>query len=208
VTRATKLLGIIVVSFAISACAGLLESKQPAERVYWLEPLIVQQEASTDAVLPGIAVSVTAVPGLDTDRMLILGPDAHLNYYASARWPDSIAEVLESLLRSTLESTGRYSRVTRGATSQSTDLHLDLEVRELYALANATNSAHTVRMVLKGYLDCIDDERAIVMQAVAEIRDNRLTEIVAAYQEALGKASQQLVEQTAESCGAATSKTN
>ena len=207
-TRATKLLGIIVMSWAISACAGLLESKQPAERVYWLEPLIVQRETSTDAVLQSIAVSVTAVPGLDTDRMLILGPDAHLNYYASARWPDSIAEVLESLLRSTLESTGRYSRVTRGATSQSTDLHLDLEVRELYALANATNSAHTVRMVLKGYLDCIGDERAIVMQSVADIRDNRLTEIVAAYQEALGKASQQLVEQTAESCGAATSKTN
>ena len=207
-TRTTKLLGIIVMSWATSACAGLLQSKQPAERVYWLEPLIVQQEASTDAVLQSIAVSVSAVPGLDTDRMLILGPDAHLNYYASARWPDSIAEVLESLLRSTLESTGRYSRVTRGATSQSTDLHIDLEVRELYALANATNSAHTVRMVLKGYLDCIGDERAIVMQSVAEIRDNRLTEIVAAYQEALGKASQQLVEQTAESCGAATSKTN
>ncbi len=195
-------------SYVTSACAGLLESKQPAERVYWLEPLIVQQDTSTDTVLQSIAVSVTAVPGLDTDRMLILGPDAHLNYYASARWPDSIAEVLESLLRSTLESTGRYSRVTRGATSQSADLHLELEVRELYALANATDSAHTVRMVLKGYLDCIDDERAIVMQAVAEIRDNRLTEIVAAYQEALGKASQQLVEQTAESCGAATSKTN
>ncbi len=195
-------------SCVTSACAGLLESKQPAERVYWLEPLIVQQDTSTDAVLQSIAVSVTAVPGLDTDRMLILGPDAHLNYYASARWPDSIAEVLESLLRSTLESTGRYSRVTRGATSQSADLHLELEVRELYALANATDSAHTVRMVLKGYLDCIDDERAIVMQAVAEIRDNRLTEIVAAYQEALGKASQQLVEQTAESCGVATSKTN
>jgi ABC-type uncharacterized transport system auxiliary subunit len=140
--------------------------------------------------------------------MLILGPDAHLNYYASARWPDSIAEVLESLLRSTLESTGRYSRVSRGATSQSADLHLDLEVRELYVLTNATDSAHTVRMVLKGYLDCIDEERAIVMQAVAEIQDNRLTEIVAAYQEALGKASQQLVEQTVESCGAATSKTN
>lgn len=207
-TRTTKLLGIIVMSWATSACAGLLQSKQPAERVYWLEPLIVQQEASTDAVLQSIAVSVSAVPGLDTDRMLILGPDAHLNYYASARWPDSIAEVLESLLRSTLESTGRYSRVTRGATSQSTDLHIDLEVRELYALANATNSAHTVRMVLKGYLDCIGDERAIVMQSVAEIRDNRLTEIVAAYQEALGKASQQLVEQTAESCGTATSKTN
>ena len=195
-------------SYVTSACAGLLESKQPAERVYWLEPLIVQQDTSTDTVLQSIAVSVTAVPGLDTDRMLILGPDAHLNYYASARWPDSIAEVLESLLRSTLESTGRYSRVTRGATSQSADLHLELEVRELYALANAIDSAHTVRMVLKGYLDCIGDERAIVMQSVAEIRDNRLTEIVAAYQEALGKASQQLVEQTAESCGAATSKTN
>ncbi len=193
---------MVVLSIAATSCSGLLDSKQPAERVYWLEPLIARQDNGADGATQSMAVSVSAAPGLDTDRMLILEPDARLNYYASARWPDSIADVLESLLRTTLESTGRYSRVTRGATSRSADRRLDLEVRELFALTNDSESAHSVRMVLKGYLDCVDDEKAIVMQAEVRVRDNRLSEIVAAYQEALHQVSQQLVEQTTEACDA------
>lgn len=204
----TKLLGIFAISCAVSACSGLFESRQPAQRIYWLEPLIVQQNAPTDGKLPSLVVSVTAAPGLDTDRILVLEADARLNYYASARWPDSIAAVLESLLRSTLESTGRYTRVTRGATSRSADLHLDLEVREVYTLTTDSDRAHTVRMVLKGYLDCTDRERSIVIRADVGIQNNRLSDIVAAYQQALGKVSQQLVERTAEPCVAATNATN
>lgn len=188
-------------SFVISACAGLLESKQPSERIYWLEPIILQQEVNVDAVVPSIAVSVSAVPGLDTNRLLVLDSDAHLNYYASARWPDNVSEVLESLLRTTLESTGRYSRVAGAVASQPTDLQLDLELRELFVLENAAKSSQEVRLFLKGNLNCDTGARGIIIQAAIEIRDYRLAKIVAAYQQALNDASKQLVAQTAELCG-------
>ncbi len=194
--RPTFLAGVVVLSFGIAACSGILNSKQPAERVYWLEPLIVQQAVVADRSLPSLAVSVSAAPGLDTDRLLILEPGSRLNHYAAARWPDNIPEVLESVLRTTLESTGRFSRLTRGPTSRSMDWALELEVRELYTLANERR----VRMVLSGYVSCGASDYAIAMQATAGIGDNRLSEIVAAYQHALNEVSRQLVAQLADAC--------
>jgi len=191
------MLGVVALLFDVAGCSGLLDSDRPADRVYWLEPLIVQESIVVDGARPGLAVSVSAAPGLDTDRLLILGPGARLNYYAAARWPDNNPEVLESLLRTTLESTGRYSRVTAGPTARSTDWELELEVRELYTLANASES---VRMVLSGYVSCPESEHAIAMQATVGINDNRLSEIVAAYQRALHEVSRQLVTQLAEAC--------
>ena len=190
------LAGVVGLSCGIAACSGLLNSNQPAERVYWLEPLLVQQAVVTDSSQPSLAVSVSAAPGLDTDRLLILEPGARLNHYAAARWPDNIPEVLESLLRTTLESTGRFSRLTRGPTSRSVDWALELEVRELYTLANARR----VHMVLSGYVSCGASDYAIAMQATAGIDDDRLSEIVAAYQHALNEVSRQLVAQLAEAC--------
>ncbi len=188
------LVGVVVLSCGIAACSGILNSNQPAERVYWLKPLIVQQSVVTDRSQPSLAVSVSAAPGLDTDRLLILEPGARLNHYAAARWPDNIPEVLESLLRTTLESTGRFSRLTRGPISRSTDWALELEIRELYTLANARR----VHMMLSGYVSCGASDYAIAMQATAGIDDDRLSEIVAAYQHALNEVSRQLVAQLAE----------
>ncbi len=187
----------LALSFGVAACSGMLDSNQPAERVYWLEPLVEQQAVVADDSLPSLAVSVSAAPGLDTDRLLILGPGARLNHYAAARWPDHFPEVLESLLRTTLESTGRYSRVTAGPTYRSTDWALELEVRELYTLANVSEN---VRMMLSGNVSCGASDHAIAIQATVGIDDNRLSQIVAAYQHALYEVSRQLVTQLAEAC--------
>ena len=190
-----RLVSFLVLPIGIAACAGMLDSNQPAEKIYWLEPLIVQQASVPDGARSSLAVSVSAAPGLDTDRLLVLGPGSRLNHYAAARWPDHIPEVLESLLRTTLESTKRYSRVTASPTSRATDWELELEVRELYTLANASES---VRMVLSGYVTCHESEHAIAMQANVGINNNRLSEIVAAYQHALNEVSRQLVTQLSE----------
>jgi hypothetical protein len=76
------------------------------------------------------------------------------------------------------------------------DWSLELEIGELYTLANARR----VHMVLSGYLSCGASDYAIAMQATAGIDDDRLSEIVAAYQHALNEVSRQLVAQLAEAC--------
>lgn len=197
--RPICILGVFALLSGVAACSGLLDSDQPPERVYWLQPLIVQETESIDSARPSLAVTVTAAPGLDTDRLLILEPGARLNNYAAARWPDNNPEVLASLLKITLESTGRYSRVMAGRKARATDWELDLDLREFYSLTEVSES---VRMVLSGYVSCAESEHAIAMKANIGINDHRLSEIVAAYQRALHEVSQQLVTQLAESCEA------
>ncbi len=199
-SRTNYLLSVLALLFGVSACSGLLDSNEPAERVYWLEPLVVQQTVVADGSQPSLAVSVNAAPGLDTDRLLILGPEARLNHYAAARWPDNIPEVLESLLRTTLESTGRFSRVTKGSVARSTDQELELEIRKFYTLGNESENASMVRMALSGYVNCGASDHVIALEAAVDIDANRLSRIVAAYQHALHEVSRQLVAQLADTC--------
>ena len=199
-SRANYFLGVPALLFGVAACSGLLDSNEPAERVYWLEPLVVQQAVVANVSRPSLAVSVSAAPGLGTDRLLLLGPGAELNHYAAARWPDNISDVLESLLRTTLESTGRYSRVIRGSVSKSTNQELELEIREFYTLASESENVHMARMALRGYVSCRASDYVIALEAAVDIQENRLSQIVAAYQHALHEVSRQLVAQLADTC--------
>ena len=127
--------------FGIAACAGTLDSEQPAERTYWLNPLIAQGANTARDSLPSLVIAVGSAPGLDTDRMLILQSGARLNHYQAARWPDNVPEVVESLLRRTLESTGDFARVSGGKDARSADWQLELEVREFYTVAASSAGA-------------------------------------------------------------------
>jgi ABC-type uncharacterized transport system auxiliary subunit len=196
--RAQPLLIILWSLFGMVACAGILDSKQPAERTYWLEPLIVQGATTDGAARPSIVVTVKAAPGLDTDRLLILESGARLNHYAGARWPDNTPEVLESLLRRALESTGEYARVSGSQDSRSSEWQLDLELHEFYTVASS--SGGDVRMVLNGYVTCRDMDHTISLQSTVDVSEERLSLIVAAYQRALHEVTSDLLHQLPERC--------
>lgn len=198
--HAKGMVGIAVLVMSLTACAGLLDSDEPAERIYWLESYVVPEPVVVAGQQPGLSLTILAAPGLDTDRLLILEPDSRLNHYASARWPDNIPDVIESHLRTTLESSGQFARVTAGPTSHASHRHLDLEIRELYTLANIPGTDPVVRMVLSGYLNCSETDDAIELGADIDVDSNRLSIIVAAYQAALNEVSQQLVSRMRDSC--------
>jgi ABC-type uncharacterized transport system auxiliary subunit len=197
--RANFLVIILLSSFGIVACAGLLDSKQPADKTYWLEPLIVQSADNDAATRPSFGIIVNAAPGLDTDRLLILESGARLNHYAGARWPDNIPEVIESLLRRTLESTGEYARVSGSQDSYSSEWQLDLEVHEIYTVASSVGG--NVRLALSGYVNCLHTDNSVSLQSTVDFSDNRLGLIVAAHQQALHEVSRELIDRLSESCG-------
>lgn len=201
----SKQLSIILMSlFGIAACAGILETDQPAERTYWLKPLIVQGADAAGDSMPSLVVTVRAAPGLDTDRMLILQSGARLNHYEAARWPDNVPEVLESLLRRTVESTGDYARVSGGRGTRSADWQLELEVREFYTVAASSAGTSKVRVALSGYVNCHDTDHVISLLANVDLYDERLSVIVAAHEKALHDVSRQMVSQLSLACGSNT----
>jgi ABC-type uncharacterized transport system auxiliary subunit len=141
---------------------------------------------------------------LDTDRILILQSGARLNHYEAARWPDNVPEVLESLLRRTVESTGDYARVSGGRGTRSADWQLELEVREFYTVAASSAGTSKVRVALSGYVNCHDTDHVISLLANVDLYDERLSVIVAAHEKALHEVSRQMVSQLSLACGSNT----
>ena len=189
-----KTLGIILVAASVSACSSLVDlgSEQAPERVYLLKPYLLDA-SSNNSTQRSISVSVTAAPGLDTNKILILEPDAHLNHYASARWPDYSTEVFSSLLRNSLESTRFYSKATDQVSSSADKL--SLEIKELYTLNDAFNNAQSVKVVLQGHVECNGASTNIKFSSDIAVSQNKLSVIVAAYQSAVNEVSEQLLNQ-------------
>ena len=117
----TRLLSCVVPAVMLVGCGSMLTSDEPPEHVYWLEaPTLRLGETSTQHS-PALNVVVGTIPGLDTDRILVKGPGARMNYYAGARWPDHLPEVVTATVRLSLESSGRFSRVAAGLKSSETN---------------------------------------------------------------------------------------
>jgi len=186
----------------LSACSSILESEQAPERVYLLKPYLSPTLSTNDSEQKYISVSVSTTPGLDTDKILILEPDAHLNHYAAARWTDNTSEVLTSLFRDSLESSGAYLRATSKPLTVSDKLNI--EIKEFYTLHDYQNNAESVKISLYAYLECKNTSNKkltpLKLQAISKVNMNKLSEIVKAYQKALDQVSRDLLEQLIGTC--------
>ena len=99
---------------AINACSGLTQSDRPATNTWWLEPYTdMSGLPSSDPALL-VAVSVTVVPGLDTDRILTLSQKSQLNHYSGARWADNLPELLTSMVTRTIQASPRFELAAGG----------------------------------------------------------------------------------------------
>ena len=113
--NACQWLFISLACVGLPACGGLLNSDEAVEHTYWLQPYSVQQSPLPAPDSPGLVVRFKVVPGLDSDRLLTLAPDAELNHVAGARWPDALPEFAGSLIRRSLRTAGWFSRVSDDA---------------------------------------------------------------------------------------------
>jgi len=138
--------------------------------------------------LPILSVVVHTIPGLDTDRILVKGPGARMNYYAGARWPDHLPEVVTATVRLSFESSGRFSRVTSRSRVKGDEWMLELELREFFAVVSTTDAPPQIHVELVGHLSCGSGETAVSAAATAPAQENKLSKIVAAFQGATNSA--------------------
>jgi ABC-type uncharacterized transport system auxiliary subunit len=168
----------------LGGCGGMLTSDQPPEHVYWLEATTMRFGEPSIENLPDLIVVVRTLPGLDTDRILVKGPGAQLNYYAGARWPDNLPEVVSATLRLSFESSGRFNHVISGSRTTRAEWSLDLELREFFAVVSTSGEPPQVRVKLVGHVNCGSGDFAVSASTTALAREDKLSGIVAAFQSA------------------------
>ena len=179
-SRKLVVFSLVILALCLNACSGLTQSDKLAMKTWWLEPFTDMAAGnSTEPVL--LSVSVTVVPGLDTDRILTLSDKAELNHYNGARWAENLPELLTSLSERSLVSSGRFELV-----SALERCNLDLELHEFFAELNPSSQTTGVRVAINGRYQCGDTEAmSMRLNASIPVHDERMSGIVAAFQRAL-----------------------
>ena len=179
---------------SISACSALTQSDKPATKRWWLEPYQVEVAGNPAGMPETVVLSVTAIPGLDTDRILTLSDDAELSQFAAARWVDHLPELVTSLIERSLQATGQFEVVTERTASRPGNCLLELELREFFADIAPGGALSTVRVAIKGSFRC-ESTAPVVFQSGASvpIASERMSAVVAAFQQAMDSVTLDIV---------------
>jgi cholesterol transport system auxiliary component len=187
---------LTLVVFSLSACGGLTHSDKPATKTWWLKPYVDLNKSDHTHPLSKVAISVRAVPGLDTDRILTLADNAELNQFAAARWADNLPELINSLMGRTLDASGRFEVLSDRAGGGPEDCNLNLEIREFFAHLDPSGQTTRVQVSIDGRYHCESAAPLLVrLNASIPVHDDRMSGIVAAFQQAMDDVMKDLLRQ-------------
>jgi len=141
-----------VLFLAISGCSvfpSFLRGASPVEQTYFLEP---GTEVSGGGQKNCGDIQVGAVipaPGFRGSRMAYSTQPLTIEYYAYARWADSVGRLLAAPLRKGLMASGRFDNVISAPTLVQTDFRLefaDLRVIQTFSSPDAQESVQQLNV--------------------------------------------------------------
>jgi cholesterol transport system auxiliary component len=195
----------------LAACTGsLFQSKTPSSSVYLLsarlDAVTAAPSAATSAVLPAdLAILRPRIrKGLESDRIAVLYPDRRLDYFADARWSGPLDEVLQDLTAQAFHSGAHLRAVSADASAFASGYWLEIEVVDFQAEYTPAAAAPTIHVHLLARIGGAEDRRLLGnFDAIARqpATDNRLTAIVAAYEQSVDTALAQIVSDTERAIG-------
>jgi ABC-type uncharacterized transport system auxiliary subunit len=180
-----------VVLLGLAGCGGTFTSRAPVSHAYVLRPPAVAAPAASRLAVSVRVARPAAGPGLDTDRILLLTPDARLDFYAGGHWATSIPSLVGALATETLRDSGAFEAVYGESATFPADHLLFITVRRFEAEAPSDGVAPTARVVLDCSLGVRTGDGAVATFRVtgeAQASTNRLGAIVAAHQAAINDA--------------------
>jgi ABC-type uncharacterized transport system auxiliary subunit len=179
----------------LMSCGGLLNSDKAVDKTFWLQPYKSNKPTNTLPAPRGLSVAFTVIPGLDSDLLLTMNPDAELNHFSGARWPDHLPELVGSLVQRSISDSGLFASVSSDRDSNTGDCELSLELQDFYTRTNRNGLASSVQMSLMGHLDCDGDSSYLKMESTTPVQGQSLAEIVAAHQSGLDRVLESLLLQ-------------
>jgi len=200
---------LAIPALCLAACTGsLFQSKVAPPTIYMLSAGAQSATTSASAAMPAMEIPVDLAvlkprlrPGLETDRIAILYPDRHLDYYADARWSGPLGEVLQDLAVQEFHSHAHLRTVSGDTSVFASAYWLEIEVTDFQAEYASAAGAPTVRVHFLARLGRSGD-RLILGQFGASAQqpatENRLTAIVDAYAHAADVALADIVTQAAD----------
>ncbi len=192
VLKTAVLLGFATLA---SGCTGVLPGAGPPPRLFRLTPKSTFPGDLEPVDWQLVIETPLAPAGLDTTRIALQRASVELEYYARANWTDVAPTMIQTLVVESFENSGKIVAVGRESLGLRADFVLKLELREfqsdysggLVPDAHVRLNAKLVKM----------PQRTIVgsqsFEAKVSATADRIEDIVAAFDNALGKSLKELV---------------
>lgn len=198
--RACRLLSVLL-ALALAACGSVVRdlAGDPPD-IYTLTPKTTFADGLPTVSWQLVVEEPTASGGLNTDRIARRSNPIELAYFANAVWTDRAPQMVQTLLVESFENSQAIVAVGRKAIGLRSDFDLKSELREFQAEYDAGNGkAPLIRVRLNVRL-IKQPRRQIVafenFEATQRAASPRMSDVVAAFDEALGKVLRQTVQWT------------
>lgn len=181
-----------------AACELTVPGQGPPPTLYRLTPKSTFSEDLPRVTWQLVLEVPVADAGLSTPRVAIQRSPTRLEYYARSNWTDRAPLMIQTLMIESFENSGRIVAVGRESVGLRADFILKSELREFQAefYRSATPS---VRVAINAKLVQMPRRTIIGSQSFeseAPAKTDDLTEIITAFDEALGRVLKTLVEWT------------
>jgi ABC-type uncharacterized transport system auxiliary subunit len=201
----TRILAILSAALALTACSGVFESKLVAPQAYVLRLPPATAPAAAANAGSVLMQRPEAGPGLDSDRIALLRSDRRFDFYAASRWAAPAPDLIESVMLDALRATGSFSAVFDDAAQYAPDYNLRCGLRRFEADYTSGGRVPTVHVALDCTLGRRRDRELLASftaQGSSVAGEDRLNEVVAAFEAATATAMKELGRATAEALAA------
>lgn len=185
-----------LLAVVLGGCSGL-RSREP-ETVSYLLRVPAAASAGAPATAPAgplaarslKVVRVLAQPGYDGDRILLVGADRSLGFFAASRWVDTLPQIVGTLAVETLRNTAALRTVLDENAPFAPDYTLRLTIRRFDAEYPARGAPPRITVSLA--CTVARGDRTILANFVVESRTeaeaDRMAAVVAAFEAATQQA--------------------
>lgn len=139
-----------------------------------------------------------AAAGIDTPRIALARTPTSLDYFADVSWADRAPNMVQGLIVQTFEDSGRIVSVGRDTVGLRSDYVLKSELRDFQAEYAAPGAAMPDRVHVRLSAKLVAMPRRTIeagetFEASAPVRGRSFTDVIAAFDQALGQVTGELV---------------
>lgn len=200
-SRWKKAIGAALLALGLSGLTACAALNPTAPSLYTLTP-----GAVTDPAVPRVNWQLLVEPpaasaGIDTPRIAVTRSATALDYFAGVSWADRAPAMVQGLIVQSFEDSRRIVSVGRDSAGLRSDFVLKTELRDFQAEFTGTNATvpDQVRVRLSAKLVAMPSraiEASETFDAVVPVRGSDFTDVIAAFNTALGQVQGALVDWT------------
>ena len=182
----------------LGACSGLVPGQSPPPTLFRLTPKSTFRDDLPTVDWQLVLDTPIADAALNTTRIALMSSPMQVEYYARSSWTDRAPLMVQTLMIESFENSNRIISVGREGGGLRADFILKTELRELQAeyYDNDNPVAHVMINAKLVAMPSRDIVASQTFEREVEAGADRMSEVIIAFDEALGKVMKRMVEWT------------